>query len=307
MRKILRIKSILKSRGLTMEDLANELGINKVSLSATLNGNPTMNTLEKIANTLNVPVVKLFHSVENEHYQITSTDFNNTITYNDDHIFLYGFLPHLTKEGGSFCLSMNGYNFSIVPNAEQISELVESEDIESHIFKGDQDGRILIQYCGTLTSLLPDEHLSFCSALSAFQKCYHQCLNEVNDTLGVLGFEKLEGRNEYQLGEIDKSVWAKLIQLTKKYDLDENRSDFEEFNATGNSIIMYDRSIRKGYNIKMWLVPTVNKYDDGKIGIAWRAPGGHNNMKLLSGEIFTASQSFKFLNEVLIPKAKKIK
>ena len=55
-----RIKEILKLKGLTMMWLAERLNINRVNLSSSINGNPTIATLEKIANILEVDLAELF-------------------------------------------------------------------------------------------------------------------------------------------------------------------------------------------------------------------------------------------------------
>lgn len=56
----LNIKSAIRKQGLTSKELADRLGISKVTLSYQINGNPTIETLEKIATALNVDVVELF-------------------------------------------------------------------------------------------------------------------------------------------------------------------------------------------------------------------------------------------------------
>lgn len=56
----LRIKQIAKKRGYTMVQVAEKLGVNPVSLSSAINGNPTVATLEKIANVLGVDVADFF-------------------------------------------------------------------------------------------------------------------------------------------------------------------------------------------------------------------------------------------------------
>jgi len=56
----LRIKEILKLKGIKMNQLSERLGINRVNLSSSINGNPTIATLEKIANVLDVSLVELF-------------------------------------------------------------------------------------------------------------------------------------------------------------------------------------------------------------------------------------------------------
>lgn len=55
-----RIKDICKERGMLFKDLASQLGITDIGLRQSLQGNPTVGTLEKIAKVLNVEVVDLF-------------------------------------------------------------------------------------------------------------------------------------------------------------------------------------------------------------------------------------------------------
>lgn len=59
---MLRVKELLKERGLTAKQLAQMLGIAEASLSMQIkNGaNPTLSSLEKIAKALDVPVYELF-------------------------------------------------------------------------------------------------------------------------------------------------------------------------------------------------------------------------------------------------------
>lgn len=56
----LRIKEILKQQGKTMQDLADMIGINRVNLSNSLNGNPTLDRLKQVADCLNVDLKDLF-------------------------------------------------------------------------------------------------------------------------------------------------------------------------------------------------------------------------------------------------------
>lgn len=65
MKSCLKIKELAKSKGLTLNDLAKKMDINRVTLSNMINGNPTVSTLSKIAESLNVPVSELF-SVEED-------------------------------------------------------------------------------------------------------------------------------------------------------------------------------------------------------------------------------------------------
>jgi len=55
-----RIKELCKEKGLLFKELAQQLGITDVGLRQSLQGNPTIGTLEKIAVALGVSVPELF-------------------------------------------------------------------------------------------------------------------------------------------------------------------------------------------------------------------------------------------------------
>lgn len=57
---MLRVKELLKSKGLTAKELASRLGITEAALSSSLSGNPTLDRLNAIADALGVPVTELF-------------------------------------------------------------------------------------------------------------------------------------------------------------------------------------------------------------------------------------------------------
>lgn len=56
----MRIKDVCKEKGITVSQLAEKMGIKQESLSRAINGNPTLETLEKIANALEVDITELF-------------------------------------------------------------------------------------------------------------------------------------------------------------------------------------------------------------------------------------------------------
>ena len=56
----LKIKDVAKFKGMTMAQIAERLGINPITLSQSLNGNPTLSRLTEVANVLGVDVSELF-------------------------------------------------------------------------------------------------------------------------------------------------------------------------------------------------------------------------------------------------------
>lgn len=56
----LRVVELAHQRGLTMADIAKQIGISRVNLSNSLNGNPTLSRLTEVAKILSVEVSELF-------------------------------------------------------------------------------------------------------------------------------------------------------------------------------------------------------------------------------------------------------
>ena len=63
----MRIKEIIKEKGLTVAEVAARMGVTSPSLSRAINGNTTVEMLNRIATALNVPVASLL-DVESELY-----------------------------------------------------------------------------------------------------------------------------------------------------------------------------------------------------------------------------------------------
>lgn len=67
----MRIKEVIKEKGLTITELAEKMGINRVNLSSMVNGNPTVETLNKIADALGVPITELFERPKKDSLHLT--------------------------------------------------------------------------------------------------------------------------------------------------------------------------------------------------------------------------------------------
>lgn len=67
-----RIKEILKEKGITQIELAERLNVSRSSIVKTIAGNPSEETLERIAAALDVPMWQLFASKEETKGDTTS-------------------------------------------------------------------------------------------------------------------------------------------------------------------------------------------------------------------------------------------
>ena len=95
----LKIKEVAKSKGMTMAQIAEKLGINPITLSQSLNGNPTLSRLTEVADALGVDVGELFVQ------------------------------PRAGKEEIHGCIYIDG-NPNLVNNKEELLELVKTLDKE---------------------------------------------------------------------------------------------------------------------------------------------------------------------------------
>lgn len=62
----LKVKELIKAKGLTMQQVADMLGVTRDTLTRNINGNPTIETLSKIADALGVTVTDLFEKSSDE-------------------------------------------------------------------------------------------------------------------------------------------------------------------------------------------------------------------------------------------------
>lgn len=86
----IRLKEILSQRGITLKEFAAHSGISQSNLSNYINGNisPTLDTLNRIADNLNIDIVELFKEkddvelfvkVNGRLFQISKTDIINLV------------------------------------------------------------------------------------------------------------------------------------------------------------------------------------------------------------------------------------
>jgi len=68
--ELLRIKDICRAKKIKMEELANKLEITRATLTRNISGNPTIETLGKIANALDVPIQELFAAPNEDFYGV---------------------------------------------------------------------------------------------------------------------------------------------------------------------------------------------------------------------------------------------
>ena len=80
----LRVKEICKEKGILFKDLADKIGVTDVGLRKQVQGNPTIGTLEKIANALNVDITALFDKSDEINGYIELNGIIHKVTSKED-------------------------------------------------------------------------------------------------------------------------------------------------------------------------------------------------------------------------------
>lgn len=73
----LRIREIMLEKGISVNEMSEKLGITRQSFYSIVNGNPTMDTLIRIAKILGVTVKKLFKDESNGNISDNEKKENN--------------------------------------------------------------------------------------------------------------------------------------------------------------------------------------------------------------------------------------
>ncbi len=76
----MRIKELLKQKGITAKELAAKLNLSEGALSQSLNGNPTLERLTQIASALGVSVAELFEAPAHDAAVITCPHCGQPVT-----------------------------------------------------------------------------------------------------------------------------------------------------------------------------------------------------------------------------------
>lgn len=69
------IKAMIKAKGYTIQEVADKIGVNRVTLTLTLQGNPTYKKMKEIADAIDCDVMDFFKD-EAEHQELRK-DFQN--------------------------------------------------------------------------------------------------------------------------------------------------------------------------------------------------------------------------------------
>nr|WP_297655028.1 helix-turn-helix transcriptional regulator [uncultured Prevotella sp.] len=155
----LRITEILKSKGLTLGDLAERIAaqssdgklLTKSTLCGRINGNPTLSNLYELANALGVKITELFPAEDQATPQISSSVTNKDIMAHEMKKMLNGEinLPDPSERKDESSEQMGMYAGMPSLSQEDIFSPLSPADIDEHIIKtpASQDVMPVTTFC----------------------------------------------------------------------------------------------------------------------------------------------------------------
>lgn len=180
----LRIKEVLREKHLSINDLANEMGINRVTLSNIIKGNPTVDTLSKIARSLNVPIRELFCEEEENMGKIFRWD-----SIREEYVFS-AFNEHISLNANfkdlyiTLSLSIHHKDIEVITSSLENKAFFEKFlqpdlDIKDYFLKIAREGAFIVRILSLQTSLTLFEFESMIKAFELFRKIYlDQCIKQ---------------------------------------------------------------------------------------------------------------------------------
>lgn len=163
------LKNLRKERNLTLGQLAKTSGISKAMLSDMEKGdsNPTINTIWKIANGLNVPYTRLMEESEKEFTVVKKSDIS-VQTDDDGHYRIYGYFKNTpTRNFELFYVELDAHSSNATVGHSAKTEeyiyvidgelILQTETEEHRLAAGDAlafDSSVRHTYINTQDSLL---------------------------------------------------------------------------------------------------------------------------------------------------------
>ena len=107
------IKSIIKEKGYTIQDVAKKMGVNRVTLTLTLQGNPTYKKLKEIADAIDCNIVDFFRD-----------ETNNSSTCKGEDSELFASPVEVTDKSELTALIQYKENFYKADTIEELKKIV---------------------------------------------------------------------------------------------------------------------------------------------------------------------------------------
>lgn len=247
--------------------------------------------------------IKRIIDIRDDNY---STNFYSNSSLN---VSINAYIPSKYNEIGSGVIEIKGIDTMISITHISIMELIKNKNRQgllNYIFKGysDNNTKSFIIIGTNAVHLLNEVFEQLINLLEDFLNVYEVNYQIFETYIGSNNFKRSEVSDGYILESLNKLQWTKLLEYSKKYDLDNWSLGKFHFNYNENQIICLDKSLN---NIVFWLIPgeiqlnSLRSFIKGNINleIIWRIPSTEDRIRIKSGNVWTAVQTYEWMMKII--------
>lgn len=152
-----------------------------------------------------------------------------------------------------------------------------------------------------------------CTLIDFYYKHYIEKLSQLSRIYGVENFEMSKRyRGVFRLFKTTRQIWCELLEFARKYDFDNDCTEWNIFDSGTNTIKIVSRHDDKRFDsaFHSYILPEPEeheflpnlRYPDNDLWICWQAMKINGGEKYSYRNIWTAEETYKFLTEKMIPK-----
>jgi len=247
--------------------------------------------------------IKRIIDIRDDNY---STNFYSNSSLN---VSINAHIPSKYNEIGSCVIEIKEIDTMISLTHVSIMELIKNKNrlgSLNYIFKGysENNTKSFIIIGTNAVHLLNEVFEQLINLLEDFLNVYEVNYQIFETYIGSLNFKRSEDSDGYILESLNKFQWTKLLEYSKKYDLDNWSFKKYHFNYNENQIICLDKSFN---NIVFWLIPgeiqlnSLSSFISGNINleIIWRIPSIDDRIRIKSGNVWTAEQTYEWIMKII--------
>ncbi|GEM_PF-5682263 len=235
--------------------------------------------------------------------------YPNYYHYADTEIMIDGHLPTKFEEKGSCNITFANLKTMITLSHCHIMALIQrrkNTTLKNLLSRGSTYGNTKQFTCIETTSVHLDNNVFDLLEimLSDFLNEYEKQYAVFERFMEVEDFERIENSDQYQLLEIDRLSWKKLLEHSEKFDSYRGEGPDYCFSHTGRSLIAVDKTHSC---VKFYLLPDYSKnysarsflYPDDNISILWKLPSMSERNKMQYGAVWSARETHDWIRRVL--------
>lgn len=218
-------------------------------------------------------------------------------------------IPSTYEEYGNCVIEIKNLDSMISLNHQEIIELIKQkkeQDISKVLKRGDSyNNTKTFTVIFTNAVHLPNSIFNdLMILLDHFLTVYEENQKRFIDKIQAVDLKKSETHEGFELMIINRNLWKRLLDYSRKYDIDNGDSQEFFFSYNGSYLIALDETRS---HIRFTITPTRTEndwydsfqYPDNEVKLIWNTPSTQDLSKIADGSVWTARQVYDWLTSTI--------